>query len=77
MSPCLLGQHGNFSTAQWPVECGTLRKHLQNLFNNLPPHTVLYMVVAQHRTAERELFFVLLEEHIIDKGIAYHKYHKE
>ena len=37
-SPCLLGQHGSSSTAQWPVELS--ENILQNLRNKLPPKTV-------------------------------------
>ena len=38
-SPCLLGQHGSCSSAQLPVELSV--NMLQNLFLNLPPHSVL------------------------------------
>ena len=38
-SSCLLGQHGNCSSAQQPVELS--EKNLNNCFNKLPPQTVL------------------------------------
>ena len=37
-SPCLLGQHGSCSIAQWSVELS--ENMLQNLLLNLPPQTV-------------------------------------
>ena len=37
-SPCLLGQHGSCSSSQLPVDLS--ENMLQNLFLNLPPHSV-------------------------------------
>ena len=46
-SPCLLGQHGNCSSAQLPVELP--ENMLQNLFLNLPPQTVSFLT---HKVCE-------------------------
>ena len=37
--PCLLGQHGSFSSTKLPVELA--ENMLRNLFLNLPPQTVV------------------------------------
>ena len=45
-SPCLLGQHVSFSTAQGPVELS--ENILQNLFHNLTPQAVVLEQTCFH-----------------------------
>ena len=43
--PCLLGQHGSHSSSQLHVELSGNMLH--NLFPDLPPHSVAYLLIAQ------------------------------